>query len=115
MATISKGFLSGSTHGDFIKITQTTSSGTLIHQAVNQTDDIDEVYIYACNTDTSAITLTIEWSSTAVDDNLKVTIQPNETLLVVPGIPIRNNLEIRGFATTANKINCFGYVNNIVV
>ena len=115
MATISKGFLSASTHGDFIKIAATTSAGTLIHQAVNQTDDIDEVYIYACNTHTSVVTLTIEWSSTDVDDNIKVNINPNETVLVVPGIPIRNNLEIRGFATEANKVNCFGYVNNIVI
>jgi|11_taG_2_1085331.scaffolds.fasta_scaffold222993_1 hypothetical protein len=115
MATISKGFLSASTHGDFVKIAATSSAGTLIHQAVNQVDDIDEVWLYACNTNTSAVTLTVEWSSAAVDDNLIVTINPNETVLVAPGIPLRNNLEIKGFATVANKVNCFGYVNHIVV
>ena len=115
MATISKGLLSASTHGDFIKIAATASAGTLIHTAVNETDDIDEIWIYACNTNTTAVTLTLEWSSTAVDDNLKVTINPNETVLVAPGIPLRGGLTVKGFATVANKVNVFGYVNHIVV
>ncbi len=115
MATISKQLLSASTDGDFIKIAATASAGTLIHQAVASATNIDEVWIYACNTDTSAVTLTLEWSSTAVDDNLKVNINPNETVLVAPGIPIRNSLQIKGFATIANKVNVLGYVNRIDV
>ena len=113
MATISKQLLSESTHGDGIKIANTSSVGTAIHQAVNDTTDIDEVWIWACNTHTAAVTLTIEFSSAAVDDNVKVTIEPNETLLVIPGWPLRNNLTVKGFASEANKVNVFGYVNRI--
>jgi len=118
MATISKQLLSGSTQGTGIKLTDTSSSvntdaGYLIHTAVTGTTDIDEIWIWACNTDTSAATLTIEFGGTDVDDNIKVTIQPNETVLVVPGLPLHNGLLVKGFATVANKVNVFGYANRM--
>ena len=115
MATISKDLLSASTHGDLIKIVQTATAGTLIHTATAETDNIDEVWVWACNTNTSTVVLTIEFSSAAVDDNIKVSINPNETVLVIPGIPLRNGLTVKGFATVANKVNCFGFINKIVI
>jgi hypothetical protein len=115
MATISKHILSESNHGDGIKIVQTATAGTTIHTANDQTDDIDEVWLWACNTNATAVILTLEWSSAVVDDNIKVSINPNETVLVAPGWPLRNTLVIKGFATVANKVNVFGFVNRIVV
>tara|TARA_Y100000310_G_C20088591_1_gene537181 strand:- start:52 stop:396 length:345 start_codon:yes stop_codon:yes gene_type:complete len=114
MATISKQFLAGA-NGTGIKIVQTTSAGTLIHTAIAGATDIDEIWIWACNTDTSALTLTLEWGSADVDDNIKMVIQPSETVLVVPGLILQNGLTVRGFCATANKINCFGYANRLDV
>ena len=118
MATITKQLLSGSTQGTGIKLTDTSTSGNtdagyLIHTAVSGTTDIDEIWIYACNTNTSAEVLTIEFGGVDVDDNIKVSINPDETVLVVPGLPLQNGLLVKGFATVANKINVFGYVNRM--
>tara|TARA_R110002110_G_scaffold112088_14_gene278788 strand:+ start:20 stop:385 length:366 start_codon:yes stop_codon:yes gene_type:complete len=118
MATISKQILSGSTQGTGIKLTDSASSvntdpGYLIHTAVSGTDDIDEIWIWACNTNTSTVVLTVEFGGTDVDDNIKVAINPNETVLVVPGLPLQNGLLVKGFASVVDKVNVFGYANRI--
>ena len=120
MATISKQLLSGSTQGTGLQLTDTATSvntdeGYLIHTAVSGTTDIDEVWIWACNTDTSAATLTVEFGGTDVDDNIKVVIQTNEVVLVVPGLPLHNGLLVKAFASVANKVNVFGFVNRLDV
>jgi hypothetical protein len=118
MATITKQLLSGSTQGTGIKLTDTSTSnntdaGYLIHTAVAGTTDIDEVWVWACNTNTAAVILTVEFGGVDVDDNIKVAINPNETVLVVPGLPIHNGLHIKGFASVADKVNVFGFVNRM--
>lgn len=113
MATISKVLLSGSTQGKGIKVTPTASAGELIHTAIAGTTDIDEVWLYATNTHTGSVTLTLEWGEAAVDSNIKVVINSNETVLVAPGLPLQNGLVINAFATVADKINVFGYVNRM--
>ena len=113
MATITKQLLSGSTQGTGIKITQTSTAGDTIHTAVSGTTDIDEIWIWACSTNTSTEVLTIEFGGVDVDDNIKVSINPDETVLVVPGLPLHNGLLVKGFATVANKVNVFGYVNRM--
>ena len=113
MATITKQLLSGSTQGTGIKITQTSTAGDTIHTAVSGTTDIDEIWIWACNTNTSTEVLTIEFGGVDVDDNIKVSINPDETVLVLPGLPLHNGLLVKGFATVANKVNVFGYVNRM--
>mgnify|MGYP003645981500 CR=1 FL=1 len=113
MATISKQLLSGSTQGTGIKIVQTSTAGDTVHTAIAGTTDIDEIWIWACNTNTSTVVLTLEMGSADVDDNIKVAINPNETVLVVPGLPMHNGLIIKGFASVANKVNVFGYVNRM--
>jgi hypothetical protein len=42
-------------------------------------------------------------------------INPNETVLVVPGLPLHNGLVVKAFASVADKINVAGYVNKITV
>jgi hypothetical protein len=123
MATITKQFLSASTQGKGIKITTTASDGTgdgglsnanPIHAAVAGTTDIDEVWLYASNTDTSAIVLTIEFGgTTSVTDTIVTTVAASSTELVVPGLIIQNGLNIRAFAATNNKISIFGFVNRL--
>ena len=116
MGTVSKQILSGSTSGRGIKITQTATAGDTIHTAHATAND--ELWIYAINDDTSAITLTIEFGGTTDPDDLVVkTIDSVSTatglVLVVPGLILSGSLVVKAFAGTADKITLFGYVNRI--
>jgi hypothetical protein len=115
MATISKLFLSGSTNGKQIKVAATSGTGTLIHTAVSGETGLDEVWLYATNTDTTSRKLTIQWGGTASPDDLIELTIPAESgyTLVVPGLIIQNSLVVRAFAATANVVVVGGYVNRI--
>jgi hypothetical protein len=117
-ATISKLVLSGSTDGRNIKVAATSSTGTTIHTGSTDTDNIDEIWLYATNTSTSAVKLTLEWgNTTSPDDLIEVTIPPEQGLTkIVEGLPIKGNasaLVVTAFAATANVININGFVNRI--
>ena len=115
MATFSKQFLSGSTNGRPIKVAATATAGTLIHTAISGTSDIDEIYLYACNTSTSSIVVTLEWGGvTDPDDHIQFSIQGESGLFtLVPGVILQNSLVVRAFAASANLITVVGYVNRI--
>ena len=87
MATFTKKILSGSTDGRGIKVVQTATAGTTIHTGPTNTAHLDEVWLYAVNSDTTARKLTIEWGSTSSpDDLIELTIPPEAGLvLVAPG------------------------------
>lgn len=119
MATFSKQLLSGSTNGRMVKVAATATAGTLIHATGTSSSIIDEVWLYAINTDTTARKLTIEFGgTTSPDDLIEFTVAAESGLyLIVPGLVLTgtgvaaNN--IRAFAATANVINIGGYVNRI--
>jgi hypothetical protein len=90
MATFSKVLLSGGTTGMNIKVAATSSAGTTIHTAVSGTSNMDEVWLYACNTSGADVKLTIEY-----------------------GAIRENGLVIKAFAASANVININGYANRI--
>jgi len=115
MATYSKVALSGSTNGKQIKVAATGTTGTTIHTAQSGTTYWDEIWIYAVNSSTSAVKLTIEWGETAAPDgNIEVTLPPEDGYtLVVPGFVLQNSLVVTAFAGTANVIFINGYVNRI--
>lgn len=115
MSTFAKVILSGSTNGKNIKVGATSTPGTTIHTAVSGTDDKDEIWLWAMNTDTADILLTIEWGeATAPDGNLIATIPAQgNLLLVVPGLLLQNALAVKAFAGTTNKIVINGFVNRI--
>jgi len=115
MATYQKRILSGSTSGRGIKVAATATAGTLIHTAVAGAIDIDETFLYAWNSHTLTVKLTLEWGGvTAPDDNISLNIEPNSGLyLDAPGLPLQGGLVIRAFASVANVIVVFGYVNRI--
>ena len=115
MATYSKELLSGSTQGKQIKVGATATPGTLIHTAVTGTTDLDEVWLYAVNSSTSGVKLTIEWGeASAPDGNVEVTVPAEDGyMLVVPGLLLQNGLTVRAFAATTNVILINGYVNRI--
>jgi hypothetical protein len=116
MPSYSKQLLSGSTNGRGIKVVATATAGTLIHTAVAGTSPEDEIWLYAHNTSSAAVKLTLEWGgTTSPDDHIEVNVGAEGTglILVAPGILLQNGLVVRAFAGTANVINIFGYVNRI--
>jgi len=115
MASYSKQLLSGSTNGKAIKVAATSSAGTTIHTAVSGTSSIDEVWLYATNTSSSDVKLTVEWGgTTSPDDLIESTITAEAGLtLIAPGIPLQNSLVVKAFAGTTNVVTIHGYVNRI--
>jgi len=118
MATFSKIALSGSTNGRLIKVAQTATAGTTIHTGSSSTSVIDEVWLYAVNSDTTDRKLTIEFGGTSSpDDLIEQTITAESgLLLVVAGLVIVGNatpLVVRAFAASANVVMVGGYVNRI--
>ena len=115
MATYSKQLLSGGTNGKNIKVAATSSAGTTIHTAVSGTSDMDEIWLYACNTDSSDRKLTIEYGGTTSPDDLsEITIEAEAGwVLIVPGMLLQNGLIVKAFAASANVVNINGYVNRI--
>jgi hypothetical protein len=118
MASFSKLVLGGSTNGRGIAVSATATPGTTVHTGSTTTTDLDEVWLYASNTSTSDVKLTVEFGGTsAPGDIIEVTI-PGEAGLVpvVPGLIIKGAgtaLIVRAFAGTANVVNVVGYVNRI--
>lgn len=118
MATYSKIPLSGSTNGRLIKVAATATAGTTIHTGSSTATTIDEVWLYAVNSDTTDRKLTIEFGGvSAPDDLIEQTITTEAGLiLVVAGLIIVGNatpLVVRAFAATTNVVMIGGYVNRI--
>ena len=115
MATYSKVKLSGGTTGKNIKVVATATAGTTIHTAVSGTSDMDEIWLYACNTDSTDRKLTLEFGgTTSPDDLVEVTIGAEAGwVLVCPGLLLQNSLVIKAFAAAANVVMINGYVNRI--
>jgi hypothetical protein len=118
MATFTKKKLSGSTDGMAIKVTGTSTAATVtVHTAVSGTTTgvFDEIWLYANNTSTSAVKLTLEWgTATAADGNIELTIAAEAGLvLVVPGLILQNAKVVKAFAATADVILLSGFVNAI--
>lgn len=119
MATYSKLTLSGSTDGRGIEVDQTSiGSGVTIHTGSATATTYDEIWLYASNTHTAAIKLTLGFGGTTdPDDLIELTIQPESGLvLLVPGLVLKGNatpLVVKAAAATANEITIFGFVNRI--
>ena len=113
MATYTKVKLSGSTDGKMVKVAATATLGTTIHTA--HATSLDEVWLYAVNSDSTARKLTIEFGgATSPDCLIEQTIQPESGLvLVVPGLLITNSLVITAFCASANVVMIGGFVNRI--
>ena len=111
--TFAKVVLSGSTSGKQIKVVATATAGTTIHTA--HATSLDEIWLWAVNSSTTAVKITVEWGeATAPDGNIEVTI-PGESgyLMVVPGLVLTGSLVVKAFAGTANVLLVNGYVNRI--
>jgi hypothetical protein len=120
MATFTKEFLSGSDGGRPIKLTGTnTNASVLIHTTGTSNTVIDEVWLYAVNTDTVVRYATIQFGGTTEpDDNIELGVSPKSGLFIaVAGLPLAgdgsNAKTINAYASNANVISVIGYVNRI--
>ena len=123
MATFSKLALqpAGTTGtGLGVLVAATATAGTAVHTASTTATTIDEIWLYAVNSSTSAVKLTVEWGeATAPNGNIELTIAAESGLVLVsPGLVLQGNATakvVRAFAATANVIVIHGYVNRIAV
>lgn len=113
MATFVKVPLSGSVSGSDIRpilVDDNASPGKTIHTA--DATAYDEVWIYAYNSGTSAVKLTLEWGVTT--SPIEQTISPEAGLvLVAPGLLASGGDVIAAFAANATDVSIVGYVNRI--
>lgn len=118
MSVFTKTILSGSTDGKGIKVVQTATAGTLIHTCSSTATDIEEIWLYAFNSDTADRVLTIEFGgATAPDQNIVVTVPFKQGLFcVVPGLILKGNATpntVKAFCASANVVTISGFVNKI--
>lgn len=109
--------LSGSIDGKAIKITQLSTPGDIIHTAVDgiTLGTYDEIWLWVYNGYTSNVVLTIEFGGVSVpDQNIITTIAFKSGLVpVVPGFLLQNGMVVRAFASIANMVTLYGFVNAI--
>tara|TARA_R110002096_G_scaffold89336_2_gene203391 strand:+ start:302 stop:658 length:357 start_codon:yes stop_codon:yes gene_type:complete len=114
MTEVTRVGLSGSTDGALINVAATATVGTLIHTATTQTSNsrFDEVWLFASNSHSGAVNLTIEIDiANSATSKFIVSVPTNDGLYVVlPGISVHNAKRITAFAATGDVINICGYV-----
>jgi hypothetical protein len=103
-----------------VLVAATATAGTAIHTASTTTTTIDEIWLYAVNTSTSSVKLTIEWGeATAPKGNIEVTVLPEAGLVtIIPGLLLQGHATakvVRAFAATGSVIVLHGFVNRITV
>lgn len=117
MPSYSRVLLSGSTDGKPIKVAATSTPGTAVHTAISGSTGFDEVYLWATNTDSSAVALTVEFGGTTDPDHLvckALSLPANSAPIpILTGQVLNNAAPIKAFAASANKIVLTGYVNRI--
>ena len=99
-------------------VVATTTLGTTIHTGANLANILDEVWLYANNTHSSAVTLTIEFGGVAAKDKIQTSLalSPGGLILICAGLVLQGNTTpkvITAFAGTASVVSIFGFVNRI--
>lgn len=121
MPQYNKTFLSQSSFGKSIPVTQTGVSGTLIHQTQTITGAIDEVWMYASNATSYPILLTVRYGNSGISGdamNFNIDSYAGNTLLI-PGLILAGdgsnpaNIYASIPSGSVSGINIFGYINRI--
>ena len=99
-------------------VVATATLGTTIHTGANVATTVDEVWLYANNTHSSAVTLTIEFGGVAAKDKIQTSLalSPGGLILICAGLVLQGNTTpkvITAFAGTASVVSVFGFVNRI--
>ena len=120
MAAFSKQILSGSTNGRGIAVAATATLGTTIHATGTSASILDELWLYANNIHSTAVTLTVEFGGVTTTSDLiqqSIAATPSGLVLVCAGLLLRGTgsaaTTVTAFASVASKIEIFGFVNRI--
>lgn len=119
MATYVKKPLSANALGGPVKVAATASPGTEIHTTGISSSVTDEVWLYAYNSSSVSVNLTIQYGGTATPDNDIMLTMPSRSglVLIVPGLVLIGTgsagTSVRAYASAANVITVSGYVNRI--
>jgi len=120
MATYSKVALSGgAADGTGIELAVDSGTFTTIHTTTTTVSTLDEIWLYASNTDATDRKVTLKFGGTDdPDDLIEYTVTAESGLaLVVPGLILAGKastgLILLGAAAVASKVTVFGYVNRI--
>ena len=117
MATFTKRFLSGSVNGCGISVISasggTAGTAGTIHECSAGTSGKEEIWLWAYNSHTSDVVLSVEFGTSALPR--KVTIPSQAGLVpVIPGIPLNDGMKVQAFAGSAGVVVIDGFVNQIV-
>ena len=116
ISAIERIVLSGSTNGRGIKVTGTgTGSADTIHTATSSSGLIDEVWLFAYNSDTSSRTLSLcLGGTTSPDDIVNIVLLPQQgDILVLAGECFNGGVILKAYGSVANVLVVRGYVNRI--
>ena len=122
MATYSKHTLSGCAAdegGTGIEMPVDSGAYVTINTTTTTATTLDEIWLYASNTDSSDRKITIQFGGTTdADDIIEYTVTAESGLqLIIPGLILQGKsstgLIVKGAAAVADKVNVFGYVNRI--
>jgi hypothetical protein len=112
----SKIILSGSTNGKAIQLTATSfGAANTIHLSTASGTNVDEIWLWAYNSSTSAVAVVIEWGNTGnAWEQVTQTINYQQGLfLVLPGLILNNGVYVKAWASAANVVGIYGFVNQI--
>ena len=115
MATVAKLKFSGSSDGEPILITATSSTGAItVHTCTTGTGDntYDEMYLWGYSNATGNVTLTLEYGDTSHPIAHTLTAKAGHTL-VLPGLIGNTALVIKAFKSAAVTVGISGFVNRI--
>jgi len=113
MATFTKQALTEDANGEGILVARSATAGTTIHTTTSETT-FDEIWLYATNNHSSAVSLTIEYGNTTSTLVIEQSIPSKSGLtVIIPGLILAADKIVKAYAGSANKIVIFGYVNRI--
>lgn len=104
--------LSGGTDYVPIQVTGITSGAAITVHAADPALE-DSIYLWAVNRDTSVQTLSLEHGAATVAATIPIELEPNVPQQVLDGLPLTNSLLLKAFASLANVISVYGYVNRV--
>lgn len=114
MPIYTKRLLSASTDGLQIPVTETTSPGVTIHQAVSGTLSYDEVWLWGYNNNDEPYQVTVQWGETGSTGAVSQTLAAKSGYAqVIPGMVLNNDKVISAHAGSAGGIAINGFVNRI--
>lgn len=115
MPQYSKEVFSESVSGRMVEIVLAATPGSLVHTTLTSATILDEIWLYATNTNTTSRELTVEWGNTDVKQSqVTVTLEAKAGhVLIIPGMILGSAQNVRAFLDVASGVNMAGWINRI--